>query len=136
MFVDTVYEADTAVGMTTDSSSRFVNGVLAHALDYDDTHLPSILHPSASVVPASLAVAEWQLEGGAADVVEQDQQLVGVDAGVLGRGAEEELGVADDILIEGHAGCDQHAQGHDTGQLEVQIPCENLRSNPCSIRIS
>ena len=30
---------------------RFVNGVLAHSLDYDDTHLPSVLHPSASVVP-------------------------------------------------------------------------------------
>ena len=27
-------------------------------LDFDDTHLPSVLHPSASVVPAALAVAE------------------------------------------------------------------------------
>jgi len=36
----------------------FVNGVLAHSLDYDDTHLPSVLHPSASVVPAALAAAE------------------------------------------------------------------------------
>ena len=42
------------------AEAAFVNGVLAHSLDYDDTHLPSILHPSASVVPASLAVAEWQ----------------------------------------------------------------------------
>lgn len=33
-------------------------GTLAHALDYDDTHLPSVLHPSASVVPAALAAAE------------------------------------------------------------------------------
>jgi 2-methylcitrate dehydratase PrpD len=32
--------------------------VLAHSLDFDDTHLPSILHPSASIVPAVLAVAE------------------------------------------------------------------------------
>ena len=40
------------------SSAAFVNGTLAHALDFDDTHLPSILHPSASVVPASLAIAE------------------------------------------------------------------------------
>lgn len=38
--------------------AAFVNGVLAHSLDYDDTHLPSILHPSASVVPATLAIAE------------------------------------------------------------------------------
>lgn len=38
--------------------AAFVNGVLAHSLDYDDTHLPSVLHPSASVVPAALAAAE------------------------------------------------------------------------------
>jgi 2-methylcitrate dehydratase PrpD len=38
--------------------AAFVNGVLAHSLDYDDTHLPSVLHPSAVVVPAALAAAE------------------------------------------------------------------------------
>jgi 2-methylcitrate dehydratase PrpD len=38
--------------------AAFVNGVLAHSLDYDDTHLPSVLHPSASVIPAALAAAE------------------------------------------------------------------------------
>lgn len=40
------------------SSAALVNGALAHALDFDDTHLPSVLHPSASVVPAAVAVAE------------------------------------------------------------------------------
>lgn len=40
------------------SVAALVNGTAAHALDFDDTHLPSILHPSASVVPAALAVAE------------------------------------------------------------------------------
>ena len=45
--------------------AAFVNGVLAHSLDYDDTHLPSILHPSASVVPAALAVAETEPSSGA-----------------------------------------------------------------------
>lgn len=39
--------------------AAFANGVLAHSLDYDDTHLPSVLHPSASVIPAALATAEW-----------------------------------------------------------------------------
>lgn len=39
-------------------SAAFVNGVLAHSLDFDDTHLPSVLHPSASIVPGVLAVAE------------------------------------------------------------------------------
>ncbi|KIQ19004.1 MmgE/PrpD family protein [Rhodococcus sp. MEB064] len=38
--------------------AAFVNGVLAHSLDFDDTHLPSVLHPSASVVPAALAAAQ------------------------------------------------------------------------------
>ena len=47
------------------ASAAFANGVLAHSLDYDDTHLPSILHPSSSVVPASLAVAEAERASGA-----------------------------------------------------------------------
>jgi len=34
------------------------NGTLAHSLDFDDTHLPSVLHPSASIIPTALAVAE------------------------------------------------------------------------------
>jgi 2-methylcitrate dehydratase PrpD len=44
--------------------AAFANGVLAHSLDYDDTHLPSVLHPSASVVPAGLAAAEHHGAGG------------------------------------------------------------------------
>jgi len=40
------------------ASAALLNGSLAHALDYDDTHLPSVLHPSAGVVPAALAAAE------------------------------------------------------------------------------
>ncbi|MEV0134487.1 MmgE/PrpD family protein [Dactylosporangium sp. NPDC050688] len=39
-------------------AAALVNGTLAHSLDFDDTHLPSVLHPSASVVPAALATAE------------------------------------------------------------------------------
>lgn len=38
------------------ASAAFANGVLAHSLDYDDTHLPSVLHPSSTVIPAALAV--------------------------------------------------------------------------------
>lgn len=48
--------------------AAFANGVLAHSLDYDDTHLPSVLHPSASVVPSALAAAEASGASGA-DVV-------------------------------------------------------------------
>lgn len=38
--------------------AALVNATMAHSLDFDDTHLPSILHPSASIAPACLAVAE------------------------------------------------------------------------------
>jgi 2-methylcitrate dehydratase PrpD len=38
--------------------AAFVNGTLCHALDYDDTHAASVVHVSASVVPAALAAAE------------------------------------------------------------------------------
>lgn len=55
------HEQSSAVGIEQRlpaNLAAFVNGVLAHSLDYDDTHLPSVLHPSASVVPAALAAAE------------------------------------------------------------------------------
>jgi len=38
--------------------AAFVNGTLALSLDFDDIYLPSVLHPSVSVVPAALAMAE------------------------------------------------------------------------------
>lgn len=47
------------------ASVAFAGGVFAHSLDFDDTHLPSILHPSASVVPAALAAAEHYGSSGA-----------------------------------------------------------------------
>ena len=40
------------------TGAALLNGTLAHTLDFDDTHLPSVLHPSAAVVPAALAAAE------------------------------------------------------------------------------
>jgi 2-methylcitrate dehydratase PrpD len=38
--------------------AAFVNGTLCHALDFDDTHAASVVHVSASVVPAALAAAQ------------------------------------------------------------------------------
>lgn len=46
--------------------AALVNGTLAHALDFDDTHLPSVLHPTAAVLPAALAAAEATGADGAA----------------------------------------------------------------------
>ena len=35
-----------------------LNGLLCHGLDFDDTHLASVVHPTASAFPAALASAE------------------------------------------------------------------------------
>ena len=38
--------------------AALVNGTLAHGLDYDDTHTESVVHVSASIIPAALAACE------------------------------------------------------------------------------
>jgi 2-methylcitrate dehydratase PrpD len=38
--------------------AALANGTLAHALDFDDTHVESVVHPSAVVMPAAFAVGE------------------------------------------------------------------------------
>ncbi len=45
-------------------NAALVNGAMAHALDYDDTHIKTIMHPSAPVIPAVLAVGEWRRASG------------------------------------------------------------------------
>lgn len=42
----------------TPAAAALVNGTLAHSLDFDDTHAPGSLHPSAAVLPAALAAAQ------------------------------------------------------------------------------
>lgn len=41
-------------------TAAFINGVASHVLDYDDTHLKTIIHPSVVICPALLAIAEWK----------------------------------------------------------------------------
>ncbi len=81
----------TAVGSSIKVAApeaAFANGVLAHSLDYDDTHLPSILHPSASVVPAAMATAELVNASGS-DLV--DAIAIGLEIAVrLGMGGFDE----------------------------------------------
>lgn len=43
------------LGVTT---APLVNGIAVHVEDFDDTHLPTVVHPGACVVPAVLAAAE------------------------------------------------------------------------------
>jgi 2-methylcitrate dehydratase PrpD len=45
--------------------AALVNGVLIHGLDFDDTHLSSIIHPTATSLPAALALGEALGAGGA-----------------------------------------------------------------------
>jgi 2-methylcitrate dehydratase PrpD len=73
------------------AAAALVNGTLAQPLDFDDTHLPSVLHPSSSVVAAALAVAEATGAGGAALL---DAAGVGIEVAVrLGMGGyDRELG--------------------------------------------
>lgn len=72
-------------------AAALVNGTLAHSLDFDDTHLPSVLHPSSSVLPAALAMAEQEGVGGAQLL---DAAGVGIEVAVrLGMGGyDAELG--------------------------------------------
>jgi 2-methylcitrate dehydratase PrpD len=46
--------------------AAFVNGSFAHACDLDDTHVGSMHHSGASVLPAALAIAERENAGGRA----------------------------------------------------------------------
>lgn len=57
--VASVINRDTQLPMR---GAAMVNGVLGHALDYDDTHFAHIGHVSAVVLPAVLAMAEDQEE--------------------------------------------------------------------------
>ena len=45
-------------GLASLGGAALINGYLAHLQDYDDTHFPTILHPSAPIWPAALAAAE------------------------------------------------------------------------------
>ena len=63
--------------------AALVNGISSHVLDFDDTHVRAI-HPSAPVLPALIAFAEWRKVSGA--------ELV--HAFVLGVEAEERVGLS------------------------------------------
>ncbi len=56
--------------------AAWVNGMMAHARDFDDTHDAAVLHAGVSVVPAALAAAEAAPEATGADL------LAGIAAGL------------------------------------------------------
>jgi 2-methylcitrate dehydratase PrpD len=74
-------------------NAALLNGTLAHGLDYDDTHLASVVHPSATVAPAALAVAE-EIDASGEKLL--SAYAVGIEAavriGLAGSGAFHERG--------------------------------------------
>jgi 2-methylcitrate dehydratase PrpD len=49
----------------TPAGAAFLNGALAHSLDFDDTHAAGSLHPGAPVIPAALAAGDMTGASGA-----------------------------------------------------------------------
>jgi 2-methylcitrate dehydratase PrpD len=49
--------------------AAWVNGMMAHARDYDDTHDAAVLHAGVSVVPAAIAAAELNGQATGADLI-------------------------------------------------------------------
>lgn len=49
----------------TPAGAALLNGAHGHALDFDDTHAPSTLHPGAPVIPAAFAAAQMAGVSGA-----------------------------------------------------------------------
>jgi 2-methylcitrate dehydratase PrpD len=46
------------------TDAALVNGIACHALDFDDTHMPTILHPTTPLYAAGTALAEWRGSSG------------------------------------------------------------------------
>jgi 2-methylcitrate dehydratase PrpD len=46
------------------TDAALVNGIACHALDFDDTHVPTILHPTTPLYAAGTALAQWRGSSG------------------------------------------------------------------------
>lgn len=50
--------------LTSTHHAALVNGIASHVLDYDDTHLPTVIHPTGPPMSAALAVGQWNEASG------------------------------------------------------------------------
>lgn len=57
----TVLGSGQQIGYT---AAAFINGLLAHADETDDSHAPSLTHPGCAVVPAAITTADWLAKTG------------------------------------------------------------------------
>jgi 2-methylcitrate dehydratase PrpD len=82
-----------------------LNGILAHGLDYDDTHPTAIVHPSSSAFPCAFGVGE-SIGAGGRDLL--TAYILGVEVatrvGLAARGAMHTSGFHT-TGIAGHFGC-------------------------------
>jgi 2-methylcitrate dehydratase PrpD len=62
---------------TSPIMAAFANGAMAHAIDFEDTHDATLVHPHAAVVPAALAIAEFA--GGVSGREFLDAVAIGAD---------------------------------------------------------
>jgi 2-methylcitrate dehydratase PrpD len=73
--------------------AALVNGILIHGLDYDDTHIGGVVHPTASLLPTVLAVGARRRVGGAAALT---AYVAGIEAaarlGAVARGGFHQIG--------------------------------------------
>jgi 2-methylcitrate dehydratase PrpD len=73
--------------------AALVNGVLIHGLDFDDTHIGGVVHPTASLLPTVLAVGAAQHRPGKAALA---AYVAGVEAaarlGIVAKGAFHQVG--------------------------------------------
>ena len=98
----------TVIGMPVKLALRdavLLNGILAHGLDYDDTHPGAIVHPSSSAFPCTLGVAE-KLNTNGKDLIAAYVMAVDVSTriGVAAGGAMHTCGFHT-TGIAGHFGC-------------------------------
>lgn len=85
--------------------AALLNGILGHGLDYDDTHLGAIIHPSVSAFPCAFGIAE-HIDASGADLI--TAYILGVDIavriGLTARGRMHAKGFHS-TGIAGHFGC-------------------------------
>lgn len=100
--------------------AAIVNGVLCHGLDYDDTHIAGVIHPTASVLPATLSAG---IHAGASGAEMVTAFVIGVEVaarlGTVARGGFHQVGFHPTGMI-GVFGCTV-AAGRLMGLNEAQL---------------
>jgi len=60
------------------SQAALINGAASHALDYDDTLMAFVGHPSVTIIPSLLALSEWKEKSGTDFLT---AYIIGMEAG-------------------------------------------------------